>query len=314
MSPKFQPNSPSDSPQGVVVLAGSTGELGLLIAHHLLLRGANVRALVRPSSVNAATTESLRQQGAVVLTVDYDDPAELRTACTGAACVVSALSGLRPVIVEAQTRLLQAAVEVGVPRFIPSDFSTDFTKLPAGTNRNLDLRREFKERLDRAPIQATSILNGMFMDLLTGEAPLILPGIGRVIYWGDADQPLDFTTMDDTAAYTAAAALDPATPRYLRIAGEVASIRQLRADASAAMNKNFGLLRIGGLGVLKVMIRLTKLFVPGKEEVFPPWQGMQYLYNMFTGLPKLSPLDNDRYPDVRWTKVRQVLAQLVRSR
>jgi hypothetical protein len=35
---------------------------------------------------------------------------------------------------------------------------------------------------------------------------------------------------------------------------------------------------------------------------------MQYLHNMFTGLPKLESLDNDRYPDIQWTKVREVLA------
>jgi hypothetical protein len=29
---------------------------------------------------------------------------------------------------------------------------------------------------------------------------------------------------------------------------------------------------------------------------------------MFTGRPKLQPLDNARYPDIRWTPVREVLA------
>jgi len=63
---------------------------------------------------------------------------------------VSALAGLRDVIVEAQTVLLDAAIKAGVPRFIPSDDSIDFTKFPAGENRNLDLRREFHQRLDKA--------------------------------------------------------------------------------------------------------------------------------------------------------------------
>ena len=290
------PQKPAPAAAGLIVLAGSTGELGLLIAHHLRRRGAAVRALIRPGSAASAEAESLRLQGVEVVAVDYDDPAALQAACQGAACVVSALSGLRPVIVEAQTRLLDAAVAAGVPRFIPSDFSIDFTKLPAGSNRNLDLRREFQQRLDQAPIRATSVLNGMFMDLLTGQAPLLLPRIRRVLYWGDADQPLDFTAMVDTANYTAAAALDPTTPRYLRVAGETASIRQVQAAASAATGRPFGLLRVGGLGMLATMIKVTKVLVPAENEVFPPWQGMQYLHNMFTGLPRLTPLDNDRYP------------------
>lgn len=44
-----------------------------------------------------------------------------------------------------------------------------------------------------------------------------------------------------------------------------------------------------------------------RMEIFPPWQGMQYLHNMFTGLPKLQPLDNERYNGIGWTTVQEVL-------
>ena len=43
------------------------------------------------------------------------------------------------------------------------------------------------------------------MELLGAEMPILQPRIGRVLHWGSADQPLDFTTKDDVAAYTAAA-------------------------------------------------------------------------------------------------------------
>ncbi|MGI4735644.1 MAG: NmrA family NAD(P)-binding protein [Janthinobacterium lividum] len=304
-----KPLIPSGSPTAPtpIVLAGATGDLGCRIAQALLKRGAVVRALVRPGNTKPAVA-SLREQGVEIVEVDFNSVAALTQACAGAACVVSALSGLREVIVDTQTRLLDAAVAAGVPRFIPSDYAIDFTKLPEGSNRNLDLRREFGRRLDQAPIKATSILNGMFMDLLTGQAPVILFKIKRVLYWGSADQPLDFTTIADTAAFTAAAALDPATPRYLRVAGEVATVRDLQAVASAATGRRFRRLRAGGLWVLRLMSNVTRRLVPAPGEVFPPWQGMQYLHNMFTGLPKLAPLDNDRYPDIRWTPLREVLA------
>jgi nucleoside-diphosphate-sugar epimerase len=289
------------------VLAGAAGDLGHRIALALLARGAEVRALVRPGNAKPTVGE-LRAQGAHIMEVDFNDAAALTRACAGAGCVVSALSGLREVIVDAQAHLLAAAVAAGVPRFIPSDFSIDFTKLPEGSNRNLDLRREFGRRLDQAPIRATSILNGMFTDLLTGQAPVVLFPIRRVLYWGSPDQPLDFTTIADTAAFTAAAALDPTTPRYLRVAGEVATIRDIQAAAGAATGRRFGRLRAGGLWLLKLLIKVTRRLAPAPREVFPPWQGMQYLHNMLTGRPKLTPLDNDRYPGLRWTTVQQVLA------
>ncbi|RZL02412.1 MAG: hypothetical protein EOO62_22380 [Hymenobacter sp.] len=59
--------------------------------------------------------------------------------------------------------------------------------------------------------------------------------------------------------------------------------------------------------MLKLMSKVARRLAPAPNDVFPPWQGMQYLHNMFTGLPKLAPLDNDRYPAIRWTKVQQVL-------
>ncbi|ALW87162.1 NmrA family protein [Hymenobacter sedentarius] len=289
-------------------MAGATGDLGHRIGLALLARGAVVRALVRPGSAHKPEVATLREQGAELVEVDFNSVMALTQACAGAACVVSALSGLREVIVDLQKRLLDAAVAAGVPRFIPSDYCIDYTKLPMGSNRNLDLRREFNQRLDQAPIQATSVLNGMFTDLLTGQAPVVLFKIKRVMYYGDADQPLDFTTTANTAEFTAAAALDPTTPRYLRVAGEVATVRGLQKAASQATGEPFKLLRMGGVWVLGALIKVTKALMPASDDVFPPWQGMQYMHNMFTGRPKLQPLDNARYPDIRWTPVREVLA------
>lgn len=300
-------NSNGASGGPVIVLAGATGDLGSRICQYLLQSGATVRALVRKETAPQAI-EQLKAAGAHPVPVDFTNIAELTTACTDGGCLVSALSGLRDVIINIQTNLLQAAVAAGVPRFIPSDYCIDYTKLPQGSNRNLDLRREFCQIVDAAPIAATSILNGMFTDLLTGQAPVVLAGLKRVVYWGNAQQLLDFTTTDNTAAYTALAALDKDTPRFLRIAGEETSIEGLRDSATAATGKDFKLLRAGGLGGLQTLITITKKLLPKENEVFPPWQGMQYLHNMFTGLPKLQPLDNYRYPGLYWTSVAEVLA------
>jgi hypothetical protein len=39
----------------------------------------------------------------------------------------------------------------------------------------------------------------------------------------------------------------------------------------------------------------------------PNLAGMQYLYCMFEGSGMLTPLDNERYTNLRWTGVRSVL-------
>ena len=297
-------NATKDKP--LVILAGATGNLGGRIAESLVGRGATVRALVRTDS-DPEAVKALRKKGVAIEVVDFESVPKLAEACAGGMCVVSALAGLRDVIVETQTRLLDAAVIAEVPRFIPSDYSIDFTKQPDGLNRNLDLRREFHLRLDRAPIKATSIFNGAFTDMLTGQAPIAIQRFKRVLYWGSADQVMDFTTIDDTAAFTAAAALDPATPRFLSIAGDQITARDLVGIARDVTGEKYKLFRAGGLGRLERIIKVMRKLFPAPNELYPPWQGMQYLHNMSSGRARLDRLDNGRYRGMQWTTARTIL-------
>ena len=282
----------------LLVVAGATGNLGTRIAKALHQRGAHVRALVRPET-DPAKVASLAQLGIEVLPVDFADHAALTRACAGASCVVSVLAGLRDVIVDTQTQLLDAAVAAGVPRFIPSDFSSDYTQQAPGANRNFDLRREFQARLDQAPIQATSILNGAFAEVLTYNIPLLDASQQQVGYWEDADWQIDFTTMDDTADFTAAAALDPTTPRFLRIASFQPSPRALVTLAEQAGKGTFHLVRLGSRADLAAAIQHTRTANPaGEQELYANWQQMQYLLSMLSVQNK--PLDNARYEGLAW--------------
>ena len=92
-----------------IIIAGATGALGRKIAHSLLEKGAKVRALVRKGSTNV-TISSLREQGVEIVEVDFSNISELTQACVGGDCLVSAVSGLRDVIVGVQTNLVKAAV------------------------------------------------------------------------------------------------------------------------------------------------------------------------------------------------------------
>jgi nucleoside-diphosphate-sugar epimerase len=291
----------------IILVAGATGDLGGRIVQALRAQGAHVRATVRPTS-DPTKTEALVRNGVEVTTVAPHDQAALTQACAGVSCVVSALSGLRDVIIDVQTELLKAAVAAGVPRFIPSDFALDFLPLTPGANRNLDFRREFHITLDKAPIAATSIFNGPFMDMLTDEIPMILFKQRRILYWGNADQQMDFTTIDDIAAYTACVALDPSTPRYLWIAGDQISARGIREVVQTLTGQRFRMFRPGGLGLLNFLIRVGRTLAPAKKELYPAWQGMQYMRDMAGGLAKRKDYDNARYPQLHWTTVQELLA------
>jgi hypothetical protein len=82
---------------------------------------------------------------------------------------------------------------------------------------------------------------------------------------------------------------------------------------SVASDKHYRVQWVGTVGTLGVMIRLTKLVAPQSEATFPAWQGMQYMRDQFSGRAKLSPLDNARYPDMRWTSASNYLEHLASS-
>ena len=287
----------------MIVVAGANGDLGFRIVSALQSRKVEVRALTRRAHPGLPSACLVR----------YDDKRALVEACRGATCIVSAMLGLHDVMVDAQTQLLDAAVEAGVPRFIPSDFAADFTKLPWGRNRNFDLHREFEAIIDRAPIKPTSILTGAFMDLLEGKAPIVIPAIRAVICWESAENKLDFTTRDDAAAFTAEAALDDTAPRFLRVSGDQLDSRELAEAATVAWGKKFRVVRVGSADTLGRIASFVRGVSGDEASPFPAWQGMQYSRDMFEGAAVLQPLDNERYP-LRYTKVREYLTAFQSSK
>lgn len=294
------------SMNSVSLVAGATGDLGGRIVTALRARGASVRALVRPGA-DPAKVAHLIHQGVDVQRVDFTDTVALTRSCEGVSCVISALAGLRDVIVDSQLGLLAAAVAAGVPRFIPSDFASDYTQQEAGTNRNFDLRREFRDHLDQAPIAATSILNGAFAEILTYTIPLLDYKQRQVEYWEDADWAIDFTTIDNTAAFTAAAALDSATPRFLRIASFQLSPRDLVAVVASAGKGPLELVRLGSRADLAARAQQARLANPaGEHQLYADWQQLQYVLSMFS--VQNHSLDNDRYADLNWTSADTFLA------
>jgi NmrA-like family len=287
--------------QKIIVIAGATGNLGGKIVDALIANGAMVIA------TDNNKIQTLQQKGVQVFQVNTSDASAIAQHCVGAHCMVSALAGLRETIIDVQKILLDAALQANVPRFIPSDFSSDFTNLVIGNNRNLDLRREFHTYLDATSIKATSIFNGAFMELLTTDMPLILLKPKRILCWGNPNQLMELTTTHNIAEYTAQAAMDDTAPRYLKIAGGVLCCNDFVKLLSELTHHNYKLLRPGGIGLFNFVIKMTRFFSRSKSELYPPWQGMQYMRDMMEGRIDVQKNDNDRYANINWTSVKDFL-------
>ncbi len=290
----------------IVVVAGATGNLGGKIVKALLALDVEVRAIVRLGS-DIKKIKDLEQKGAKIFQVDTSNKSEISKHCKGAHCLVSALAGLKETVLDTQKIFLDAAIEATVPRFIPSDYSIDFTNLNKGQNRNLDFRREFHEYINKKPIKVTTIFNGAFMDLLTTDMPLILFKQKRILCWGNPNQILEFTTTENVAEYTAAVAIDENSPRYLRIAGDALSCSDFVQLLTELTSKKYKLFRPGGIRLLNFLIKMTRFFAPSEKELYPAWQGMQYMRDMMEGRIIFQKYDNEKYPNIKQTSVKDFL-------
>ena len=289
------------------ILAGATGDLGGRILRALLARGIGVTALVRPAN----PTAELDALGAHPVIASPTDVDALADAMRGADVVISALNGLRDVIVDRQSALLDAAVRAGVPRFIPSDYALDFTRTLPGHNRNLDLRREFMGIADAAPIRVTSVLNGAFLDMIGAEFPLVQAGPRLVLRWGLPGRTFDLTAKDDVAAYVAAVADDETSPRFLRIAGDTVSSADVAALATGITGRRWRTVWVGPARLIGGIAAGMRARAGETDDAFPAWQGLQYTRDVFEGRGTFEHLDNDRYPGLAWTSMHDRLRELL---
>jgi len=283
-----------------ILVAGATGNLGNRICRELVKVGATVKAIVRDST-DLDKIEILEKIGVEVRVIDLNDIDAISAECKNVNCVVSALAGLGDVIIDLQKKILDGAIKAGVPRFIPSDFCTDYNDLKEGENRNFDLRRTFKKYIDQSPIRATSIFNGCFADILKYNTPILNLKDKSIGYWGDkSDWKLDFTTMDNTASFTAETALDESAPRDLQIASFQISPNMISDHVIEITGQEYNLHQLSTLENFAEYIKKQRADDPaGENELYAKFQQGQYMYSMFT--TQHNDLANDRYENIVWT-------------
>ncbi|GAA2313168.1 hypothetical protein GCM10010149_75350 [Nonomuraea roseoviolacea subsp. roseoviolacea] len=280
-----------------IFLAGATGLLGGRIAGALLDRGAAVRALVRPGADEERRTAlaALRARGLEVVEGDITDPIErLAEAVGDATTVISAVQGGPEVIVDGQANLARAAEKAGATRLIPSDFAIDVTKLDDGDNFMIDWRRRAAAVYGDTSLDVVSVLNGAFYEVMVGFMGIVDWERGTLSHWGDPDQPLDLTSVADTAAYTAAVALDPEATGTFRFAGEVVSFRQFHQAVQRGSGRELELRHLGTADDLRAEIARRAALTQNPFD----YVALQYQWCMVTGKGKFDTLDNARYPQI----------------
>lgn len=297
----------------LIVVAGGGGNLGRLLVNAVLADPtARVRVLARdPSKAEVKALAGDRVELVAFDAVTGSDP-DRAAAVRGAYAVVSTLQGGPEVIVDAQLALLKAAKAAGARRFIPSDYSYNIFTLPPGINVNSDWRRTLAERAEAEvteTFEVVHVMQGIFADpYVLGFLGVLDLEKGLVRYWGDGKTPIDWTTWEDTARFTAAAALDDRpVPTLLFVAGDrqdVLSFAKIWGDATGRALK---LERLGSLAELQAEAHRRLAAEPGNMYA---WLPLMYARGVFGGQALLGPLENARYPEIQPLTVAQAAAKV----
>ncbi|KAK5042920.1 hypothetical protein LTR84_012009 [Exophiala bonariae] len=219
-----------------IAIAGITGKFGRLLALCLLkaLPEVKLRGLARePSKVDDPSLSSVNLfQG------DAFDVDRIRQFVRGADVVCCCYLGDDHLMIQGQKILIDVAEEEGVPRYIASDWSLDWTKLEMGKLFAKESCQRVHEYLaTKANIRGVHILIGGFTDVIFAPFFRIWDQENLTFnYWGTGDEMWECTSYLNSAQYTAAVCLDREAVGILRFVGDVISIRNM----AKTMQKVYG--------------------------------------------------------------------------
>jgi uncharacterized protein YbjT (DUF2867 family) len=208
----------------MVLVAGSTGYLGAEICRQLREKGVDVRALVRKSS-NPERLSQLKDWGCELVFGDLKDPQSLKAACDGAETVISTVTSMVSrqegddvvsVDQDGQVNLVHAAANAGAGQFILIAFP-DSRNHPHALN---DAKRTVEKAMERSGMAYTSIMANNFME--TWLSPVVgfdYPS-GKVVIFGEANNPVAFVSLGDVAQLAVACVGHPqAKNKYIPFGG-----------------------------------------------------------------------------------------------
>ncbi|MEJ7746575.1 MAG: NmrA family NAD(P)-binding protein [Luteimonas sp.] len=278
-----------------ILLVGATGMFGSHIARHLLDRpDARLRLLLR-SGDRASKIDALKpllKRGAEVVEGDLADHASLDRATQGVDVIVSAVQGGPDVMIDGQVALAEAGKRNGVRRILPSDYAVDLFKATPGEHSMFDMRAQADARIKTIGLEQVNVLQGAFMNMFMPGAGAVDLDKGTIGFFGDGNQIVELTSVEDTARMVARVALDrDVKPGKFAFAGDRITFRQAGEIVAARTGRPLKPVSFGSEADLRAAMAAAD---PQKKVM------LAYLLYMTNGQTALTDLQNARYPDMRF--------------
>jgi len=246
----------------MILVAGGTGRLGRRLAERLTERGAQVRVVTR----DPRRGEHLPRAVELVVGDLRNDPIDPLVA--GASVVISAIHGFagptrtRPEAVDrdANARLVDAAKRAGVGHFVLVSVVGAAPDHPMSLHR---MKYAAERDLLDSGISATIVRSTSFLETWMGIIGAKLAAGGPALVLGPGQNPINFVSADDLAAFVCLAAEgDPRTAQELSVGGpENLTFCQIAEHLLARSNDGSGIRHVP-LSVLRAMSVLARPIQP----------------------------------------------------
>jgi uncharacterized protein YbjT (DUF2867 family) len=280
-----------------VLIVGATGMLGGRIAHQLIeLPGVSLRILAREEALSNSTKKerllALEAHGASIVFGDLAASDSLQRATEGVDVVVSAVQGGPHVIVDGQLALARAAHQQGVWRMIPSDFALDLFAATPGEHPAFDWRREADRAIAELGMEHIHVLTGAFLD---GMVDMAFDHAARTVnFWGSGDEVFEATTVEDTARFTARAAIDhDLISGPMPFVGDRVSANSMTEVVERVSGQHYTRHSNGSVDDL----RATLTGARDRGDVMSQTYAAYLLY-MANGQTRVADPQNSRYPEI----------------
>jgi uncharacterized protein YbjT (DUF2867 family) len=247
-------------------LVGGTGGLGHEIALGLRTTTGydEYKAMVRDRSSPKAL--ALEEMGWELVEVpDYFNIDSLTNALQGAKTIVSTIGGADMVAIE--VGIIEAAKEVGVSLFVPSQFGVDYRRW-GSSFPFLAGKYKVLETAKAAKLPTLAVFNGLFSDSIFSFLADPVNHKARII--GDGSGKVSFTRRSDIGYVLAKALNDPSLQQggTLSLQGDLMSWKDALTVLETVLEKDFEYEFIDPQDAFKKEQELLKLASEGNMSAF----------------------------------------------
>ncbi|KAI4871162.1 nmrA-like family protein [Hypoxylon rubiginosum] len=232
---------------------------------------------------------------------DAFDTSAIRSFAAGCDVVVCCYLGDPKLMTDGQKLLIDACAAEGVPRYVSSDWSLDYSKLELGQLFPKDPMIRVKAYLDaQDKVKGVHVLVGGFMDVMLSPMFGTWDDASTTFkYWGTGDEIWECTAYQNAAEYTAAVCADKNAVGIQKFVGQRTPFREIAKSFEKVYGVQPKLECQGSLDEL--FARMHKLRRDNPQNYFS-YIFLFFNYYMTNGQTLLGPeLDNHKYPQVKPT-------------